>query len=48
MIDYNMKGLSVFSKDTALSIILDTMGNNTHVMDVGGLVHEITDLILQS
>ena len=48
MIDYDMEGLMVFLKDTPLDVILHTMGNDTHVTDVGGLVHETTDLILKS
>ena len=47
MIDYEMKGLSLFLPDTALSEIVHTMGNNTHITNVGGLVHETTDLILK-
>ena len=48
MIDYDMKGLMAFLKDTLLDVILHTMGNDTHVTDVGGLVHKTTDLILKS
>ena len=47
MIDYDMEGLSVFLKNTALGVILHTMGKNTHVTDVGGLVHETKDLIFK-
>ena len=35
-------------QDSKLDENLQTMGNNTHVTDVGGLVHEITDLILRT